>query len=207
MTPPVAALVLAAGESRRMGRAKQLLPLADGTAMAAHAAAVALAAGLSPVIVVVGAGAAAVAATLPAGVEVVVNDAWRGGPGTSVTAGVRHLIARHPAVAGVVVTPADLPKVTAGDLLRIAAAALAAPSGASASRFGGTLGAPAGFARRHFDALLALDPARGAQRLIRSISGVAQVPVEAAADDVDRPEDYERIIFVAAEPPLGNEAL
>ena len=193
-----AAILLAAGESRRMGRAKQLLPWGD-TTLAGHAASVAAAAGLAPVVAVVGARAAAVAAAFPPGVEIVVNQHWRAGPGGSVAAGVRHVLANHPDVAAVLLTPADLPRVTADDLRRLVDAAAASPAGVAASKFGDTVGAPACFVRRHFADLTNLNPAKGAGPLIRAPGeGVAVVPLESAADDVDRPADYERLTRPAA---------
>ena len=191
-----AAILLAAGESRRMGRAKQLLPWGD-TTLAGHAASVAAAAGLSPIVAVVGARAAAVAAAFPPGVEIIVNENWQAGPGGSVAAGVRHVAENHPHVAAVLVTPADLPRVTADDLRRLIDAAARSPAGVAASLFGGTLGAPACFDQRHFAALMNLPAANGAGGLIRrlaeSAAGVARVELAAAAEDVDRAEDYERI--------------
>ena len=191
-----AAILLAAGESRRMGTAKQLLPWGE-TTLACHAASVAAAAGLSPVVAVVGARAAAVAAAFSADVEVVVNEDWRPGPGGSVAAGVRHVLASHPDVSAVLLTPADLPRVTADDLRELVKAAETSPCGVAASRFRETVGAPACFASRHFAALTKLNAAKGAGPLIRRLTeedaGVAVVPLEAAAEDVDEPGDYARM--------------
>lgn len=56
-TSPVAALVLAAGASRRLGTPKQLLPTETGDTLLARTVRTAAAAGCNPVVVVVGANA------------------------------------------------------------------------------------------------------------------------------------------------------
>ena len=176
-----------------MGTAKQLLPWGD-TTLAGHAAAVAVEAGLSPVVAVVGARAPEVAAAFPPAVETVLNELWQRGPGGSIAAGVRHVVERHPDVSAVLVSPADLPRVTAADLRRLSEARRNSAAGVAASAFGDILGAPACFDRRHFADLLALNPAYGAGQLIRRLgAGVAAVALAAAAEDVDRPEDYRRL--------------
>ena len=195
----MAAVLLAAGASRRMGRAKQLLiaPGTGGLTLVAHAAAMAATAGLSPVVAVVGARAGEVAAALGPGVEAVLNPDWAAGPGTSVATGVRHVIDHHPEASAVLLTPIDLPRVTADDLRRLISAAAGSPAGASAAAFDDSIGAPAVLDRRHFAALLALPPERGAGALLRAI-GATPVDLPAAADDIDRPEDYRRLCKAAA---------
>ena len=88
----VAGVVLAAGGARRMqGRLKQLLPC-GGETLVHRAARVALAAGLTPVWVVVGAGAAAVeAAVADLPVHVLQNPQWAHGQSTSVRVAIQAL--------------------------------------------------------------------------------------------------------------------
>lgn len=107
---PVAGIVLAAGPSRRMGgRPKVLLPV-EGEPMVRRVARTALAAGLAPVVVVVGHEAEQVAQAvedLP--VQVVLNPAWSQGQSTSVKAGLQALPA---GVGAAVFLLADMPFVT-----------------------------------------------------------------------------------------------
>ena len=192
-----AVILLAAGESRRMGAAKQLLPWGD-TTLAGHAASVAAAAGLSPVVAVVGARAAEVAATFSDRVETVVNSEWPLGPGGSVAAGVRHVMDRHPHVAAVL---RHAGRSAAGDAGRFAAGwwrprksrPPASPPRCSAGRWARRRVSAGGTSAAYWG----LDPAKGAGPLIRRLAesgaGVARVEIEAAGEDVDRMEDYERI--------------
>jgi len=87
----VAALVLAAGESRRFGRLKQLQPWGEGTLLT-HAVDVALASGANPVLVVLGCQADACRAALGTRpIKIVMNPHWAEGQSTSVRAGLAAL--------------------------------------------------------------------------------------------------------------------
>src|SRR5262245_14951815 len=85
----VAAIVLAAGEGRRIGGPKALLPLRQGS-FASEALARFDRADVATRVIVLGAEAGRVAAEarLPAGIRVVVNERWREGMLTSVWAGL-----------------------------------------------------------------------------------------------------------------------
>lgn len=84
----IAGIVLAAGESRRFGKPKQLLDW-SGKPFVRQVAETALNAGLSPVIVVTGAHAEGVESAL-AGLDVTLvrNETWRSGQASSIAAGV-----------------------------------------------------------------------------------------------------------------------
>jgi molybdenum cofactor cytidylyltransferase len=128
------ALVLAAGEGRRFGGAKQLAEL-RGRPLLAHAVAAARAAGLDRVIVVLGARAEEVRAAVDHhGVEVAVCADWADGMSASLRCGLR-------AAAGsdeVVVLLGDQPGVGADAVARVRAAA----GDAARATYGGAPGHP-----------------------------------------------------------------
>ena len=119
--PRLAAIVLAAGGSTRMGRPKMLLPVGGRTLLAA-AVAPHLEAGIGRVIVVLGAEASAVreGAGLPDDprLEVVVNRRWRDGQSSSLRRG----LARCEGADAVLIALGDQPGATADRVARIAAA-------------------------------------------------------------------------------------
>jgi CTP:molybdopterin cytidylyltransferase MocA len=84
-----AAIILAAGESSRMGRPKALLPFRGGTFLSVLAKT--LGAHCSTVIAVFGANAEALVSAAPAGVVPVVNHGYKLGMLTSLQAGLRAL--------------------------------------------------------------------------------------------------------------------
>jgi molybdenum cofactor cytidylyltransferase len=203
MTERLAAVVLAAGDSSRLGSPKQLV-LYQGLPLVARAARAALKAGADPVVVILGANAEAVDAAL-SGIPVipVVNPEWSQGMGTSVATGVKAIMAQAPSVNAVIVLLADQPLVddaALGRLLDTWTDSDAGPSDGgvhttiAAAEYAGTVGVPAVFGRAHFTALCSLPPAAGAARLLRHIDArVRLVAMREAAMDVDTAEDLERL--------------
>ena len=191
----VAAIVLAAGGSSRMGSPKQLLRL-DGETLVRRAATTALASRCKPVFVVVGAEARAVTREiedLP--VVRVENVHWTQGIGSSIRAGVEAAAMAQPPPDAVLITLADQPAVTSELFDQLVAASEAAPAGLVACTYAGTLGVPALFARRHFDALRCLAGDTGGKALLAAhAEAVVRVAFPLAAFDLDTPGDYQRLV-------------
>jgi molybdenum cofactor cytidylyltransferase len=189
----IAAVVLAAGESSRLGRPKQLVEY-RGRSLLRGAVEAAREAGCSPVVVVLGARAEAVRPEVDSlEVRVVVNDRWREGMGGSVRAGIAALAGPGPAIEAAVLTACDQPRLSA-DVLRGLIEAYRDRDDRlatmAACAYAGTLGAPALFAQQEFGRLLALRGDRGARDLLRSrVARVVQVSWPEGARDVDSPED------------------
>lgn len=115
----VAAIVLAAGQSRRMGPDNKLLALVDGRPMVSHVVDAMLASRASPVIVVTGHEADRVRAALSdRPVQCCHNPVYADGLSTSLRAGLDAL----PEVEGVLVALADMPRIKAGQIDRLIAA-------------------------------------------------------------------------------------
>jgi molybdenum cofactor cytidylyltransferase len=186
----IAALVLAAGRSTRMGGSNKLVAEIGGKPLVRIAAEQALASRARPVIVVTGHQRERVEAAL-AGlpVKLVHNPDFAEGLGTSVRAG----IAAVPASAdGAVVCLGDMPQVDA-ELINRLIAALAPDQGALAviPTLNGKRGNPVLWSRRFFPDLMALEGDVGARNLIgRYGEAVIEVPVtgKAALTDVDTQE-------------------
>jgi molybdenum cofactor cytidylyltransferase len=186
----IAAVVLAAGRSTRMGGPNKLVAEIGGKPLVCIAAEQALASRADPVIVVTGHQRERVAAAL-AGlpVRLVHNPDFAQGLGTSVKAG----IAAVPAEAdGAVVCLGDMPQVDAALIDRLIAAfnpeqvALAVVPVMDGKR-----GNPVLWSRRFFPDLMALEGDVGARNLIARYSeAVVEVPVvgNAALVDIDTPE-------------------
>lgn len=188
------ALVLAAGESRRMGgRLKQLAEVA-GEPMVRRAVRLALEAVPGRVVVVVGAGAEQVARAvrdLGARLVVVLNPDFARGMSTSLKAGVASL---PEGVPGVLVMLADQPAVTASLLGRLQAAWPGHLAAACRYPDGG-LGPPCILGREVWREVEALEGDEGARRILRRLGpGVAAVdPSPEELADVDTPQDLDRL--------------
>jgi CTP:molybdopterin cytidylyltransferase MocA len=168
-----AAVLLAAGASRRLGRPKQLVEL-DGEPLVHRIARIALTA-CEPVAVVAGAVPLGdVLADLP--VAIVDNVVWAEGIASSIRAG----IAWASAAEAVVLLTCDQLLLDGAHLHMLIRAS--GGSRLAASRYEGVLGVPAVFPCELFPVLLALEGDRGAQPLLE-----AAVPVDwpAGARDLD----------------------
>jgi molybdenum cofactor cytidylyltransferase len=181
----VGALLLAAGQSRRMGAAKLALPL-GGQPIIARTYANLAAAGL-PVLLVTGAHAAAVIAALPQAPRVHAEDHGEG-LAASLKAG---LAAAPPDWTAALVMLGDMPFVRP-DTLAALAAALDAGAAAVQPVFAGRPGNPAGFARTLWPSLMALQGDRGAGDLLKTLGpALHRIAVDDPGihQDIDTPED------------------
>jgi len=186
----LAALVLAAGRSTRMGGPNKLLAEIGGRPLVRIAVEQALTSQARPVIVVTGHQRERVAAAL-AGLDVTLvhNPDYAEGMSTSVKVG----IAAVPADAdGAIVCLGDMPQVDAKLIDRLLAA-FDPEKGALVvvPTIDGKRGNPVVWSRRFFPELAALGGDVGARHLIASYpEAVAEVPVagRAALVDVDTPD-------------------
>ena len=188
----VAAIILAAGASSRMGTNKMLLEI-DGEPLVRRAARRARTAGLSPLIVVVGHEAERVEAQLDGFTcEFVENPEFKGPTSGSLHKGLLQLA---PAVGAAVVILADMVHVT-GEMLR-ALVDEARVSGAPliASRYNGVTAPPILFRRVLFPELLAWEGDGCGKAVVQAHAGEAvyrEWPGEMLTD-VDTPEDFQAV--------------
>ncbi len=189
---PVAAILLAAGASRRMGRNKLLLPV-DGEPMVRRAARRALEAGLSPVVVVLGHEAEPVKAAL-AGLDLrfVMSPEPTGPTSVSLHAGLRVL---GPQVRATVVMLSDMVHVTSPMLRSLVESSRAAGAPLEVSRYGDVLAPPLLFTRALWPELLAWHGEGCGKAVVRAHESEARKHdwPERALQDIDTPDDYERI--------------
>ena len=218
----VGAIVLAAGGSTRLGQPKQLLPF-RGETLVRRIVDAARAARCGPVAVVVGELRDRIAIELRGtAAELVVNDDWQLGMGTSIRRGLEHLMRTQPDLASVIVLACDQPFVDGAVIRalideretsgrRIVASLYEAPplvmsteaetslkedagrdSSASVGMTKG--GVPALFDRVCFSALLSLPDDSGAKRLVEAdLTRVAWIAFPEGAIDIDTPADLDRL--------------
>lgn len=195
MSLSVAAIVLAAGASSRLGQPKQLLMLGDETLLA-RAIRLANEAGAAPVITVLGANCSTILPSMETTNSIhVINAHWELGISTSIHAGLDALEDSAPDAAGALVLACDQPRLTA-DHLRALIEAFAAQEKSSivASEYAGVLGVPAVFPRMVFADLRALRGDRGARSLlVHPPCPIISMPFPGGEVDIDRPEDLSQL--------------
>lgn len=186
----VAAIVLAAGEARRMGSAKGLLPW-RGETLLRHCVRTALASQCDEVYIVLGAHEDALRPEVTdLDARVVRHENWQEGMGSSLASAARQL---PPHLDGVVVLLCDQPFVSAELIDQLIARA----DGRTmvASSYNDTIGAPAYFASTKFSELRSLSGDRGAKTLLHAQpESVETIAFPEGAFDIDDPEGYERAL-------------
>ncbi len=188
--PRVAALVLAAGTSSRMGGQNKLLRVFDGLPLVQHAVDAALASRCTQVLVVTGCEAESVESTLDRDrVSIVRNPEYASGMSTSLRCG---LAALPTDLAAVLVVLADMPRVSAAYIDRIVGAFDPDQPTIVVPTFQGRRGNPVLWPRCYFAELRGIVGDTGARGLLEThAADVISVPIESDAilADVDTPAD------------------
>lgn len=190
----IGAVILAAGESSRLGQPKQLIQF-HGKSLVHRIVDAARKARCSPTVVVIGSDREEVERELKAeGAIIVENENWRLGIGTSIRVGMRRLIDKAPTLEAVVLLVCDQPFVDARAIARLIRLREKTKRAIVGSRYANTLGVPALFDRSCFQELLALDNATGAKTVILSNrERVAEFPFPEGKIDIDTASDYKKL--------------
>ncbi len=193
--PRIAAVILAAGQSRRMGQTNKLLAEIDGQAMVNRVVAAVHASRAESIIVVIGHEADKLRAAIgDDGVRFVDNPDYAKGLSTSLARAIAEL---DDTIDGVVVCLGDMPRVTAAAIDRLIAAfdplegrAICVPT------HNGKRGNPMIFARRFFDEVREISGDFGARQLTGAYPELT-CEVEMTEDgvllDIDTPSALARI--------------
>jgi molybdenum cofactor cytidylyltransferase len=189
--PPVTGVVLAAGDSRRLGTPKQVLPYRDTTLLGATLD-VARSAGFDQLIVTLGGAAQTVREAVRLdGVDVVTVE----GSGAGCSASLRVALARvEPRAAGIVLILGDQPCVDPAAMRRLATEGPGADI--MVCRYDDGVGHPFWLSRSVFGELSQLHGDKGLWKLVES----GRHPVRELAVggpiplDVDTWEDYQRLV-------------
>ena len=202
MTGPVpgpaqaAAVVLAAGASRRLGQPKQLLDYRGATLLDATVGTV-RAAGFGQVVVALGGAADEIRARVDlGGADVVLNPDFGDGCATSIRTALSRV---RDDAAGVVLLLGDQPGVTVATIEALVAGA--AGHAVGVCEYDDGLGHPLWFDRRMFGTLAGLHGDKAVWKLVDAGEDVATVRVAGDVPlDVDTWEDYRALL---GEAPLG----
>jgi len=191
--PFLSCIILAAGESKRLGTAKQLLDWHGETILAK---AIRTLEGISPkyasdheIIVVLGARYEEILPTVsPFRIITCKNNHWHEGMGTSISTAM-HSVSPH--ASAVLLSVCDQVLMTTTDYEQLLLAFLTGNSTIAATRYGENAGVPAVFAPQYFPHLQSLSGERGAKSILQKYNGdVTLVDLPAALVDIDTAEDY-----------------
>ena len=193
--PSIAAIILAAGASRRMGQPKQLLPY-RGQSLLECVIQCALASSCRPVIVILGAHAEAIAPAiehLP--IAVIHNANWHQGMSSSIRCGVSYIRDNLPSTDGILFLTCDQPFVSTNLIETLIKRYNDSNKPIVASQYEGTMGIPVLFSPLFYSNLMQLEGDYGAKTLIQTYpSQVATINFPKGKIDLDTFVDYQKLI-------------
>ncbi|SHT21304.1 Putative acyltransferase [Mycobacteroides abscessus subsp. abscessus] len=197
MGKKIGAVVLAAGEAKRMGQPKQFLPL-NGAPMFIHSIITATRSGLSPIILVVGSNEDKYRDILRGyqTVRMIKNPSYVDGMGTSLKLGIE---AVGDAVDGVMVFLADQPFVPTSVIKKMVVTFTESNEQYSIIRpvYSGTDGHPIFFSSGLFSEFSGLSGDIGGKRIIKKYQNYVKKEYFESNTwgfDLDTPDDYEKAL-------------
>lgn len=188
-------LIVAAGESKRLGRPKQLLKY-EGQSFINRLITIVRASGKMPITIVLGAAAEVIQEQLiDAELSLVLNEDWREGMGASIKIGLTKMIQNDPAMDGVLILVCDQPYINSEQIQSLVQLQNNTGLPMAACFYAGILGTPALFHSSMFSDLLYLKGDVGAKKIMNlAMDKVAKLHFEAGVIDIDTEQDYQKII-------------
>lgn len=191
--PSCAAVILAAGASRRLGQAKQLVKI-DGEPLLGRTVRLAAQAGCQPIVVVLGFEGDRMRSALDGfRVIVTVNEDWPAGMGSSMRCGVETALQISPPPEDILLMVCDQVRLSVDVLRQLLRLHGLAKYPITAARYSGRIGVPAVFSPIFFPDLLDGSGDRGARGILeRNAASVGTVDFFEGELDLDTPDDLER---------------
>lgn len=188
-------IILAAGESKRMGSPKQLLQI-EGKSLIHRTAEIALATDCYPVVMVIGANKPQIApeiVDLP--LTIIDNPMWHEGMSSSVKMGLAGVYMTYKEIEAVIILVCDQPYLSVSLLERMIEIYTTKKPRLIACRYGEQLGVPALFDRTLFEELLNLKGDKGAKPVLMNHLDEAHIlQFEAGSIDLDTPDEYQAFL-------------
>ena len=190
-----AVVIIAAGESKRLGSPKQLL-LLDKDSMLNRLIKMVQKSVDFPIYLVLGANAEKIKAQLPiTNLNIVENNEWQEGMGSSIRIGVQAVIDSANKHDGILILVCDQPHLSESSIKDLISLQDNKKSAITASFYANIAGTPALFHQSVFSDLLALNGDQGAKRIIQERDQeLAKLQFEKGVLDIDTPEDYQQLL-------------
>ena len=197
-------ILLAAGSSSRLGRAKQLIEF-QGETLIQKAIDEANKSQADCLVVVLGANADLIQTGFdPSSAPLIINSDWQQGMSSSMQAGLRFLMEKEE-INQVLLMLCDQPFVDASLLDQLIAAKETSGKGIVAAAYSNTLGVPALFDKRYFEELSQLTGSEGAKKVIFNHQAeVHALDFPLGAVDLDTEEDVSQFLIRYPQKNLPN---
>lgn len=188
-------IILAAGNSSRLGRPKQLLPY-HNKSLLQNAVEQSLLVPESIVLVVTGASREIMESELKNNQILVRHNAgWETGMASSIKTGVSELLVLYPSLDALLLTVCDQPFLNTGIMTSLIVEFTVSNKNIIASAYNDTLGTPVLFSKKYFNALQQLEGQEGAKKIImKNQEDTASVSFSPGGIDIDTDEDYRNLL-------------
>ena len=191
--PKVAILLLAAGNSSRLGQPKQLLKWKSSNLLQ-HAIDTVKKVQSNSVILVLGANYQEIISEINTNsIHVVNNKTWQNGLGNSIAVGVNYIKKVFPETEAILISLADQPLITEAYLSKMISEFNICKKQIIATAYkNNRLGVPALFDKEYFEELMQLNNDEGAKHIIKKHEQVVSyIETSQMFSDIDTLESYE----------------
>lgn len=188
-------ILLAAGNSTRMGSPKQLL-LYQGKTLLERIVDTSLQVfDNNKIILVLGANHSEIAFQIKDKITLIsVNEEWESGMASSIKAGLQTLLKHFPDMQRCIISVCDQPYLSNEVFIEMLKLADYSSKEIIAAKYAGTIGVPALFSKKYFKKLLHLSCEQGAKKIIQqNMDDVNIFIFDEGAIDIDTPSDYENL--------------
>lgn len=193
----IAAIILAAGNSSRLGQSKQLLEIQGQALLTRTMEQFEACPEVTKIIIVIGANAARIRSQIPVQAknglyQYVENDVWQTGMGSSIACGMQALVAGNAGVGNVIISVCDQPFLAASHLQQLISQARKHPGNIIASSYAETTGPPVLFPDAYWNDLVELTGKQGAKHILRQFKeSVVTIDFPQGDIDIDTPADLD----------------
>jgi len=188
-------ILLAAGNSTRMGSPKQLL-LYQGKTLLERIVDTSLQVfDNNKIILVLGANHSEIAFQIKDKITLIsVNEEWESGMASSIKSGLQILLNHFPEMERCFISVCDQPYLSSEVFIEMLKLADYSSKEIIAAEYAGTIGVPVLFSKKYFKKLLHLSGEQGAKKIIQqNMDDVNIFTFDEGAIDIDTPSDYENL--------------
>jgi len=185
-----AILILAAGESKRLGHPKQLVQFKNKTLLQ-HTIDLSQLFNNSDTYLILGAHYQQIISSIK-DVKVILNKYWSSGMGSSISVGINEIISKG--YQGALILLCDQPFLSKEHITNIFESYESSEFKIVSSRYNTQIGAPCFFSNQYFDALSKLNGEKGAKSIIQNnIDDCFLVDFDLGYIDIDTPQDLNNL--------------
>ena len=189
-------ILLAAGNSSRMGTAKQLLSYQGKTLLdRAIDTAKEVFNNNNQIILVLGANHNEITSKIEnKNIQISINEEWQSGMASSIKIGLKELLEQYPDLDNCFISVCDQPFLTSEIFIHMLHLQESSKKEIIVAKYADTMGVPALFSKKYFESLMSLDGEQGAKKIIQQhMVDVETFEFEKGAIDIDTKVDYENL--------------